>query len=326
MGEPPRTVAQNRGVYNPAMQPSQPAPHSATDRPRIGATFPQTEFGTDPAAVRDYAQAVEGMGFSHIVAYDHVIGANPNRPGWEGRQRPYSHESPFHEPLVLFAFMAAVTQRVGLVPGVIILPQRQTVLVAKQAAALDVLSGGRLRLGVGVGWNEVEYEALGMDFTNRGVREVEQIRLMRRLWTEPLLTYKGKWHAVTDAGLNPLPVQRPIPVWIGGAQREGNETVLRRIARHADGWILVGPPNDQAEPSWQRIQALAREAGRNPSAIALEGGVRYGDGDLDRMRREYETWRRLGARYVCVNTMGAGFTSPTQHVDALRKAIGTLTS
>ncbi len=302
------------------MQTPQPA------APQIGATFPQTEFGTDPAALKDYAQAVEGMGFSHIVAYDHVVGANPDRPGWEGRQRPYSHESQFHEPFVLFSFIAAVTQRVGLVPGVIILPQRQTVLVAKQAASLDVLSGGRLRLGVGVGWNEVEYEALGMDYHNRGVREVEQMRLMRRLWTQPLLTYKGKWHAITDAGLNPLPVQRPIPIWIGGAQREGNDTVLRRVGRHADGWILVGPPNDAVESSWATIRRFAQEAGRDPSSVALEGGVRYGDGDADRMRREYDTWRRLGASYVCVTTMGAGFQSPQQHVDALRKAMQALSS
>jgi probable F420-dependent oxidoreductase len=305
----------------------QPASTPDATRPLIGATFPQTEFGTDPAAIRDYAQAVEQLGFSHIVAYDHVLGANPDRPGWgEGRPRPYTYQSQFHEPFVLFGFMAAVTQRVGLVPGVIILPQRQTVLVAKQAAAVDVLSGGRLRLGVGVGWNEVEYEALGMDFHTRGAREVEQIRLMRRLWTEPLLTFKGKWHTVTDAGINPLPVQRPIPIWIGGAQREGNDTVLRRIGRHADGWILVGPPNENVESSWSRIKQFAQEAGRDPGAVALEGGVRYGDGDPERLRREYDTWRRLGARYVCVNTMGAGFTAPQQHVDALRAAMQALSS
>jgi probable F420-dependent oxidoreductase len=293
---------------------------SGAGGPQIGATFPQTEFGTDPAALKDYAQAVEELGFSHILAYDHVVGANPHRPGWEGGRRPYSHESAFHEPFVLFGFLAAVTQRVGLVTGVIILPQRQTVLVAKQAAALDVLSAGRLRLGVGVGWNEVEYEALGIDFHSRGRREVEQIRLMRRLWTQPLVTFKGKWDTIADAGLNPLPVQRPIPIWVGGAQREGNETVLRRIARYADGWVLVGPPGPHVEPAWTRVRELAQEAGRDPSAIGLEGGIRYGDGNPNRMRQEYDTWRRLGARYVCVNTMGAGLASPQQHVDALRKA------
>jgi probable F420-dependent oxidoreductase len=286
---------------------------------QLGVTFPQTEFGSDPGAIKEYAQAVEGMGYGYVLAYDHVVGANPNRPGWESRRRPYTHESSFHEPFVLFGFMAAVTQTLGLVTGVIILPQRQTVLVAKQAAALDVLSGGRLRLGVGVGWNEVEYEALGQDFHTRGQREVEQMRLMRRLWTKPLVTFKGKWDTVTDAGLKPLPVQQPIPIWIGGAQQEANETVLRRIARHADGWTLVGPPGQHVEGSWARIKELAQEAGRDPSSIGLEGGIRYGDGNLDRIGQEYERLQRLGARYACVGTMGAGLQSPEEHISALRK-------
>jgi alkanesulfonate monooxygenase SsuD/methylene tetrahydromethanopterin reductase-like flavin-dependent oxidoreductase (luciferase family) len=124
----------------------------------IGVVFPQTEIGNDPVAIRDYAQTVEGLGYTHVIAYDHVVGANPNRPGgWLG---PYTFETPFHEPFVLFAFMASVTHKLGFAPGIIILPQRQTVLVAKQAATLDVLSGGRLRLGVGIGWNQVEYIAL----------------------------------------------------------------------------------------------------------------------------------------------------------------------
>jgi probable F420-dependent oxidoreductase len=294
---------------------------NATQGIQVGATFPQTEIGDDPASLKDYAQAVEGMGYRYILAYDHVVGANPNRPGWGDRRRPYSHESQFHEPFVLFGFLAAVTQHVGLVTGVIILPQRQTVLVAKQAAAVDVLSNGRLRLGVGVGWNEVEYEALGMDFHNRGVRESEQIRLMRRLWTKPLVTFEGKYHRITDAGLNPLPVQRPIPIWIGGAQRPeaATEPVLRRIGRLADGWVLVGPAGPHVEDSWATIRAYAQEAGRDPSKLGLEGGIRYGDGDLDRVRHEYETWQRLGARYACVNTMGAGLKTPQEHIAALRK-------
>jgi probable F420-dependent oxidoreductase len=268
------------------------------------------------------------MDFSHILAYDHVVGANPNRPGWEGRRRPYSHESQFHEPFVLFGFLAAVTQRVKLVSGVIILPQRQTVLVAKQAAAVDVLSGGRLRLGVGVGWNEVEYEALGIDFHTRGRREAEQIRLLRRLWTTPLATFRGKWDRISDAGLNPLPVQQPIPIWIGGAQSPAaaTEPVLRRIGRLADGWVLVGPAGPHVEESWAKIRVYAQEVGRDPASLGLEGGLRYGDGDLDRVRQEYETWRRFGASYVCVNTMGAGLRSPQEHIEALRKVKETLSS
>ena len=292
---------------------------------QLGATFPQTESGTDPTAIRDYAQAVEQLGYDYILAYDHVVGANPNRPGWEGG-RAYSHESLFHEPFVLFGFLAAATRRVGLVSGVIILPQRQTVLVAKQAAALDVLSGGRLRLGVGAGWNEVEYEALGMDFRTRGRREAEQIRLLRRLWTAPLVTYAGTFDRITDAGLNPLPVQRPIPIWIGGAQRPAAATdvVLRRIGRLADGWTLVSPAGPHVEEAWGRIREFARQAGRDPSALGLEGGLRYGDGDLDRVRAEAETWRRLGASYVCVNTMGAGLRSLPEHVAALEKVYQAL--
>ena len=296
--------------------------------PRIGATFPQTEIDTDSAAIRDYAQAVEEMGFDHIVVYDHVVGANVNRPDRQGRRWAYTSETQFHEPFVLFGFFAAATKRIGLVTGIIILPQRQTVLVAKQAAAVDVLSGGRLRLGVGAGWNEVEFEALGMDFHTRGAREAKQIRLLRRLWTQPLVTFEGKWDRVPDAGINPLPVQRPIPIWIGAAQSSATATerVLRRIGRLADGWILVGPAGPHVEDSWAKIRAYAQEAGRDPSSLGLHGGVRYGDGDLDRVRREYETWRRLGAAYVCVGTMGAGLTSPQDHLQALQKVKDALSS
>src|SRR5664279_1385930 len=198
---------------------------------QIGVVFPQTEIGNDPAAIRDYAQTAEGLGFSHVLAYDHVLGANPQRPGgWSG---PYTYLTPFHEVFVLFGYLAAVTQKLGLAAGVIILPQRQTALVAKQAASLDVLSGGRLRLGVGLGWNEVEYTSLNENFHNRGQRIEEQVQLMRRLWTEPLVDFKGKWHTIPDAGLNPRPVQRPIPIGFGGTA----EVALRRLARLGDGWI-----------------------------------------------------------------------------------------
>lgn len=293
---------------------------------QIGATFPQTEMGIDPAAIKDYAQAVEELGFSHILTYDHVVGANINRPDRQDRRRPYSSESQFHEPFVLFGFLAAVTQRIGLTTGVIILPQRQTVLVAKQAAALDVLSSGRLRLGVGVGWNEVEYEALGMDFHARGQREAEQIRLMRRLWTGPLVTFDGKWDHITDAGLNPLPAQQPIPIWMGGAQMSGPDVVLRRIGRLADGWMLVGPAGAHVPGTWARIKEHAQHAGRDPASLGLEGGVRYDDGNLDRVRQEFDTWQHLGATHICVNTMGAGLRSPSGHVEALRRVKETLSS
>ncbi len=197
----------------------------------IGVVFPQTEFSSDPAAIRDYAQTVEGIGFSHIVAYDHILGVNPDRAGgWNG---PYTFQHSFQEPFVLFAFMAGVTQIIGFTTSIIILPQRQTALVAKQAATLDRLSGGRLRLGVGLGWNEVEYVSLGQDFHTRGKRIEEQIHLLRRLWTEPLVNYAGRWDTIPDAGINPLPVQQPIPIWFGG----NSEPALRRAARLGDGWM-----------------------------------------------------------------------------------------
>ncbi|MER3404742.1 MAG: hypothetical protein C4289_05905 [Chloroflexota bacterium] len=198
---------------------------------QIGAIFPQTEIGADPVAIRDYAQAVEELGYAHLVAYDHVLGANTETPERRGRRWPYTFQHQFHEPLVLFGYLAAITRRIGLVTGILILPQRQTALVAKQAAEVDVLSSGRLRLGVGLGWNEVEYEALGENFHNRGRRIEEQVTVLRALWTQPLVTFHGRWHHITDAGINPLPVQRPIPIWMGGT----DERVLRRIARMADG-------------------------------------------------------------------------------------------
>jgi probable F420-dependent oxidoreductase len=194
---------------------------------KVGVVFPQTEIGRDPAIIRDYAQAVEAMGYTHILAFDSVVGPNPDRPGGWDSQYDYRHA--FHEPLVLFGFLAAVTRRIELATGVLILPQRQTALVAKQAAEVDVLSGGRLRLGIGVGWNPVEFEALGEDIKNRGRRVEEQLEVMRLLWTRELVTYAGRWHRVPDAGINPLPVRRPVPVWMGGE----SPAVLRRAARLA---------------------------------------------------------------------------------------------
>src|SRR5579871_4864953 len=193
---------------------------------RIGAVFPQTKIGSDPVAIRDYAQAVEAMGYTHILVYDHVVGASTaTRPDWRG---PYTSDTTFQEPFVLFGYLAGLTSRVELTTGVIILPQRQTSLVAKQTAEIDVLSGGRLRLGVGIGWNPVEFEALNEDFHNRGARIEEQVAVLRALWTEPVVTFQGRWHHIDAAGIKPLPVQQPIPVWFGGSP---TEPILRRTAR-----------------------------------------------------------------------------------------------
>src|SRR5947207_13234197 len=211
---------------------------------RIGVVFPQTEIGDDPIAIRDYAQAAEQLGYQHLLIYDHVLGASiANRPDWRG---PYTSDTLFHEPFVLFGYLAGLTKRIELVTGVIVLPQRQTALVAKQAAEIDVLSGGRLRLGIGVGWNEVEYEALGQDFHTRGRRSVEQIAVLRALLTQEVVDFHGHWHHITHAGLNPQPVQRPIPIWFGVGSSQNPyppEAVLRRVARLADGWSPNIPTN-----------------------------------------------------------------------------------
>lgn len=280
---------------------------------RLGVIFPQTEIGADPFVVRDYAQAAEDLGYDHLVAYDHVLGADPaRRPGWKP---PYTHKDMFHEPFVLFGFLAGLTRRIELTTGVIILPQRQTVLVAKQAAAADVLSGGRMRLGIGIGWNDVEYEALGENFTNRGRRSEEQIELLRRLWTEDLVTFEGEWHRVTEAGLNPPPVRRPIPIWLGG----GDERVLRRIARLGDGWLPLLPPDDKCRSAIERLKRYARDAGRDPAAIGIEGRVPFGEGSPEAWRRVVAAWRELGASHISLNTMKFGLASPRAHIEALRR-------
>jgi probable F420-dependent oxidoreductase len=280
---------------------------------RVGVIFPQTEIGTDPLVVRDYAQAAEELGYTHILAYDHVLGANPaSRPGWSP---VYTYKDSFHEPFVLFAYLAGLTKKIGLVPGVIVLPQRQTALVAKQAAALDVLSSGRLRLGVGIGWNPVEYEALGQNFKNRGRRSEEQIELMRRLWTEELVTFQGQWHKVTDAGINPLPIQRPIPVWFGGSADE----VLQRVGRLGDGWIALFGPDEKCRAAIEKIHLHARAAGRNPASIGIEGRMSAADRPVEEWLNEIDAWKNVGATHLAINTMKAAFATPTAHIEAIRR-------
>jgi probable F420-dependent oxidoreductase len=281
---------------------------------RIGAVFPQTEIGTSAPAIRDYAQAVEAMGYTHILAYDHVVGASTaTRPNWTG---PYTSESPFHEVFVLFGYLAAATAAVELVTGVLILPQRQTVLVAKQAAEVDVLSGGRFRLGVGIGWNPVEFEALGEDFHSRGERSEEQIEVLRALWSEHAITFHGRWHHIEAAGINPLPVRRSIPIWLGGSV----DATLRRAARLGDGWMPQLPPDDRARDMVERLRAYAREAGRDPAALGIEARLSVAQvPDEADWTRFAEGWRALGATHLTVNTMGLGLASPDQHVATLRR-------
>ncbi|HET7265242.1 MAG TPA: LLM class F420-dependent oxidoreductase [bacterium] len=289
---------------------------------KIGVVFPQIESGTDPGFIRDYAQTAESLGYDYILIYDHVVGANTaSRPNWKG---PYTSKNIFHEPFVVFGYMAACTKKIELVTGVIILPQRQTVLVAKQAAEVDVLTGGRLRLGIGVGWNAVEFEGLGMNFHDRGARSVEQIKLMRELWTRETVTFEGKWHKITDAGINPLPVQRPIPIWIGGE----SEIALRRAARIADGWTSsrpIRPAGKQpaGEPARddqvRRLREHLAAFKRDPASFGIEGRAATAGGGPDDWRRQIEGWKKLGATHLGVNTMQAGLPNPRAHIDAIRR-------
>jgi probable F420-dependent oxidoreductase len=282
---------------------------------QFGVVFPQIEFPADPAAVRDYAQTVGGLGLSFVDAYDHVLGANPDRPGgWHG---PYTFESSFLEPFLLFTYMAAVTQNLGYGTNIIILPQRQTALVAKQAATLDLMCGGRLRLGVGLGWNQVEYTALGETFSNRGRRIEEQIEVMRALWTKPLVRFQGRWHQIPDAGIKPLPIQRPIPVWMGGTA----DQALRRIARISDGWMSNFRNPDDARPAVEQIRRYLEEAGRDPAAFPIEARLTFGDGNADVWHAQIHKWQELGATYLSLNTMGHGFATPAAHLGAIRKFV-----
>ena len=280
---------------------------------QIGVTYPQLEFGADPAAIRDFAQAAEQAGFDYILAYDHVLGADPTKHDLSG---PYTHESMFHEPFVLFGYLAGLTERIGLVTGIIILPQRQTALVAKQAAEVDVLSGGRLTLGIGIGWNQVEYEGLGQDFRTRGRRSEEQVQLIRRLWEEPLVTFEGEFDTIRDAGIHPRPHRR-IPIWFGG----GAESVLRRIGQYGDGWLTLGGNTDEQRADlvarFERVREHAREAGRDPNAISLIGRVEAGLGPVEHQLGQADAWQESGATHATFNTMGAGFTTPRQHIEAI---------
>jgi probable F420-dependent oxidoreductase len=280
---------------------------------QFGVVFPQTEIGNDPIAIRDYAQAAEGMGYRHILAYDHVLGAGlANRPDWSGA---YSAENPFHEPFVLFAYLAGLTRALELVTGVLILPQRQTALVAKQAAALDVLSGGRVRLGVGIGWNQVEYQALGEDFHNRGARIEEQVAVLRALWTEPVVTFKGRWHQIEEAGINPLPIQRPIPIWFGARV----DKAIERAGRLGDGWMPTRLPDDQARAMLERLRSAAVSAGRPADVLGIEARLSIAQVPEAGWAAFVVGWRALGATHVGVNTMGAGLRRPQDHIDALRR-------
>jgi probable F420-dependent oxidoreductase len=283
---------------------------------KLGAVLPQTEIGSDPGAVREYAQAAEELGYSYVLAYDHVLGADTSvRPNWTG---PYTAETNFHEVFVLFGFLAGLTKTIELVTGILILPQRQTALVAKQAAEVDVLSNGRLRLGIGIGWNDVEYDALNENFHNRGKRSEEQVDLLRELWTKPVVNFKGQWHNIEAAGLKPLPVQRPIPIYFGGGRED---KVMRRIARMGDGWLPQGKPDAEGLERIARFRNFVAEAGREPGDVGIDARVSVAEG-LGVALDDFQKYSDIGLDYVGVNTMKAGYTSLDQHIAALREFAG----
>ena len=281
---------------------------------RIGAVFPQTEIGVDPAAIRDFAQAVEGLGYDHLTAIDHVLGAR--LPSGPPHAKFYTRDRMFHEPLLLFAHLAAVTRRLEFTTAILILSQRQTALVAKQAAELDVLSEGRLRLGIGIGWNAVEFEALNENFRDRGRRVEEQAEVLRRLWTDDLVTFDGRWHRLSDVGLNPPPLQRPIPLWFGAFEA----VAIRRAARLSDGW-LMNPRvscDDEGRALIEDFRGWVREAGRDPAEVGIEATVHARDEGPQGWAAQARTWRELGATHVTFRTIDCGFTSIDEHVAAFR--------
>lgn len=278
----------------------------------LGCSIPVVDIGTAPAVVRDFAQAAEGLGYSHLLAPDHVLGANPGaeQGGFASTaataasfntdyQRVGTTRNAYHDPFVLFGFLSGCTEKIGFTTGVLILPQRQAVLVAKQAASLDELSGGRLRLGIGVGWNEIEFIGLNENFHDRGKRSAEQVRIMQALWAEPHVKFIGEFHRLDDVGINPRPASGRVPIWFGGHA----EATFHRAARYGDGFMpLIYPPGNAALAAFEKLRKLAREVGRNPSEIGLEVWVSPGVGDEADWRREIAFWKGAGVTHVTAHT------------------------
>ena len=276
----------------------------------LGAIFPQTEVGGDRGAVRAIGQAADELGYRHLAAYDHVLGGDTAVLGDLGG--PYTVDDPFREPLTMFAYLAGCTD-LAFATSILIGPQRQTALLAKQAAELDLLCDGRLRLGLGIGWNRVEYDALGMPFGERGDVLEEQVEVLRALWTERSVTFEGRFHHVHAAGLAPLPVQRPIPIWIGGHA----PAALRRVGRIADGWFPMARPGGGLEKALETIREGAAEAGRDLSGFQFEGRLEYATRDHDKIADHARRWRQAGASHLSLNTMHAGLTTVDAHIAAL---------
>jgi probable F420-dependent oxidoreductase len=285
---------------------------------QIGVVYPQIELGGDPAAVRQIGTAVEELGFDHMLAYDHVLGAvhGDRTPPLSG---PYTEHDPFHDPFVMFAYLAGMTERIQFTTGVLVLPQRQTALVARQAADLDLLSGGRLRLGVGIGWNHVEYAALGQDFSTRGARQEEQIELLRRLFTEPVVDFTGRFERVDRASLLPKP-DRSIPIWLGGS----SEVAFDRAARLGDGFIFIGSAVERTVATWQRLRERVLDHGRSIDDFGADYLVRLQGGGVEKLPGIVDAWREAGGTHLSVVTMGLGLASAASHIDYLASVAAVL--
>lgn len=281
----------------------------------FGVVFPQTEIGPEPGPAKELIQAVEKMGFEGLVIYDHVLGANTDFYKNSGVDFFYDIDDNFHEIMVLLGYAAAITERIKLITGIVILPQRQTTLVAKQAAEVDVLSNGRLVLGIAVGWNPVEFEALGEDFHNRGKRIEEQIDVMRTLWTKKVVNYMGRWHTIRQAGLKPFPVQQPIPLWIGGDAYP----VLRRAGRLGDGWFPTTARASDAKKKIAVIRESALQAGRNPDDIVIGITINLSEVPMANIPEFIAQWQELGASKFYLDTMNCGLDTVPNHLDAFRE-------
>ncbi|MEC7139109.1 MAG: LLM class F420-dependent oxidoreductase [Pseudomonadota bacterium] len=274
---------------------------------QIGAVFPHNEIGTDPGAIKAYAQGVEAMGITHLLIYDHVLGADPDREG--GFRGPYDKDVAFHEPFTTFAFIAGVTDKIDLITTVMILPQRQTVLAAKQAAEVALLSNNRFKLGIGVGWNELEYVGLNETFNNRGRRQEEQVDVMRKLWSEDSLDYTGEYHRIDKASINPRP-SKTIPIWFGGSA----PALLDRVARLGDGWIPLMGANDKAKACIDTIKQTRKAAGLSFANFGIQAQAQYAGGSPERWRKHAEAWRGMGCTHLAVATHNAGPTNVDGHL------------
>ncbi len=286
---------------------------------KSGIVLPHHEIGTDPGAIRAFVKGAEELGAAHIMIYDHVVGADRNRPG--GFEGPYDKDVQFHEPFTFFSYVAALTTRIELVTGIVILPQRQTALVAKQAAELAILSENRLRLGIGTGWNTVEYEVLNEDFTNRGRRQEEQVELMRRFWQEDCFSYEGKYHQFTLAGINPRPSQ-PVPIWFGG----GAPALLDRCARLGDGWMPVTGPGKRVEAAIESMRATRQAAGLSWESFGIHAQVQAREDMAESWQENYKEWQDMGATDLSIATHNAGYKSVDEHLQALETWLGVVTS